>query len=231
MIQLSFLKKPFKYILFDAEGVLFNKIKSDADNISQILNISTSTYLELIDRIKIEHAQFILRNQLIPTLRHERYFLTNLHKLICSYLDIIPDENLISKMNYARMKGDYEMIPNVENELSILQQKYNLVVLTNSFPSRRYHELRQDSLGKYFKKLYIAYEIGIKKPDIKIFKHVLNDLHTKPNEIIFVDNNVTNIRGALQANITNVILFSQTQKSTHFPSISSFSELHKILIG
>jgi len=230
MIQYYFSRNHPSTILFDAEGVLFRKIRSDEENVSQILGISISKYNDTLVHIRDEHVDFLNKNQLIPTIEHEELFLTQLHKLLCKYLNIVPEKSLIQSMNDARMRSDYEIFPDVESGLSRLQKKYYLTVLTNSFPSRRFHELKPDGLGKYFKKIYIAYELGFKKPDVRIYDYIINDLHIQRDEIIFIDNKLSNIKGALKSGILNVISFSPHQLSSNITSVVSFKELINILV-
>ena len=48
--------------------------------------------------------------------------------------------------------------------------------------------------------------IKLKKPDVRIYKHVLFKLSKKPEEVIFIDDNVENIESAKSIGM-GVILF------------------------
>ena len=48
-----------------------------------------------------------------------------------------------------------------------------------------------------FDYVYLSFEIGIRKPDRKIYEYVLNDLKTLPENILFIDDDTNNILTAL----------------------------------
>ena len=57
---------------------------------------------------------------------------------------------------------------------------------------------------KEFSKAYLSYELGLWKPDYKIYQHVLDDLKLNPNEILFIDDNADNIEAATDLGINCV---------------------------
>ena len=44
--------------------------------------------------------------------------------------------------------------------------------------------------------VFLSFEIGLKKPNIEIFKHVQNNVPFKPEDILFIDDKETNIESA-----------------------------------
>jgi len=69
---------------------------------------------------------------------------------------------------------------------------------TPGFALKRFLEI--NDVIEYFDVMLFSDEIGIRKPDIKIFHLVAERLNTKPREIIHVgDNLVSDIRGAKNA--------------------------------
>jgi len=220
-----------KTIIFDAEGVLFRKVHSDAENISKIFGIKKERYDETLTKVIKENSVFIANNQCFPTIDHEISFLTQLHRVLCDYLNIVPNNSLIERLNQARLKPKFELYLGVEDGLKDLVKTYDLAIITNSFPSRRYNELNTAGIGKYFKKIYIAYELGIKKPDTKIFDFAINDLGVQKEEVIYIDNKISNLQGALSSGISNVILVSQSNDHNEIESVSSFTELMHLLLS
>ena len=51
-------------------------------------------------------------------------------------------------------------------------------------------------LDYYFDKLYLSYQMGITKPDINIFKRMLEDGNMIPEETLFIDDGLANIEAA-----------------------------------
>jgi HAD superfamily hydrolase (TIGR01509 family) len=52
-----------------------------------------------------------------------------------------------------------------------------------------------------FKKIYSASEIGFSKKDSQLYKYILNDLHRKPDEVLFIDDSEENISAAQDAGL------------------------------
>jgi putative hydrolase of the HAD superfamily len=84
-----------------------------------------------------------------------------------------------------------------------LRKHYNVHLLSNT-NSIHIQEIK-DYISKYhpnedwhstFDKLFLSYEIGLRKPDAAIYNHVLNEINLKPEETIFVDDSRANIKGA-----------------------------------
>lgn len=55
---------------------------------------------------------------------------------------------------------------------------------------------RLPSLEPFFEKLYLSYEVGLRKPDAQIFEHVLSDAALKPESTLFIDDSVQHIQAA-----------------------------------
>jgi len=47
-----------------------------------------------------------------------------------------------------------------------------------------------------FEKVYLSYELGMRKPDAEIFTHVLTDNNLNPNETLLIDDSPQNIESA-----------------------------------
>jgi HAD superfamily hydrolase (TIGR01549 family) len=57
------------------------------------------------------------------------------------------------------------------------------------------------SLEPFFEKLYLSYEVGLRKPDMQIFEHVLADAGLKPESTLFIDDSIQHIQAAAERGI------------------------------
>ncbi|MFN5317850.1 MAG: HAD family hydrolase [Bacteroidia bacterium] len=57
------------------------------------------------------------------------------------------------------------------------------------------------SLEPFFEKLYLSYEVGLRKPDKQIFEHVLADAGLKPESTLFIDDSIQHIQTAAELGI------------------------------
>lgn len=53
-----------------------------------------------------------------------------------------------------------------------------------------------DSLAGYFEKYYYSYQVGMRKPDIVIFEHVLNDAGLDAATTLFIDDSIQHVMAA-----------------------------------
>jgi len=54
---------------------------------------------------------------------------------------------------------------------------------------------------KLFDKIYLSHELGLRKPDVKIFEHVLKEQKLKAEEVFFIDDSPQHIAGAKKLGI------------------------------
>lgn len=58
-----------------------------------------------------------------------------------------------------------------------------------------------NDLSGYFEKVYLSYEVGMRKPDAEIFELVLSENNLNPNETLFIDDSIQHIEGAKKLDI------------------------------
>ena len=80
-----------------------------------------------------------------------------------------------------------------------LRERHKVYLLSNTNPfimdwarTPRFSEAGRP-LDDYFDKLYLSYQIGITKPDPRIFRHMMDDAPLLPGETLFVDDGQRNI--------------------------------------
>ncbi len=83
--------------------------------------------------------------------------------------------------------------------LQNLKKNYRLFLLSNT-NEIHYHQYNNYLINQYgfglsnlFEKAYYSHEIGMRKPDPKIFKYVLNNGKLNPTETLFIDDLYQNI--------------------------------------
>lgn len=90
-----------------------------------------------------------------------------------------------------RQKPRKEMISFIKK----LKKRYSVVCLTNTeLEIAEIH--RKTGLYKIFDKAFVSTEIGMRKPNINIYRKTLKDLKAKPRECVFIDDKKPNITAA-----------------------------------
>lgn len=107
-----------------------------------------------------------------------------------SYLDLRPKMvDLVKKIK----KGGYK-VPLLSNVL-------------------RKMALYNRTKGRYrlFRPLFLSYRIGTRKPFPKIFKHALKKLRVKPEECLFIDDQISYLEGAKPLGIKTILFKNHSQ--------------------
>ena len=84
----------------------------------------------------------------------------------------------------------------VDELLTRLSNSYEIACLTNTNPIHWPKIGDEFGLGRFFRKSYVSYELGLLKPDAKLFAHVLNDTGFEADQVLFVEDNIAHIQSA-----------------------------------
>jgi HAD superfamily hydrolase (TIGR01509 family) len=96
--------------------------------------------------------------------------------------------------------------------IQALGEKYRIYLLsnTNKIHTDYYNEYLKGMFNidyrKLFRKAYYSFELGLKKPDIKIFEHVLSDSCLDPSRTLFIDDTELNVDAASSLGILSLHL-------------------------
>jgi FMN phosphatase YigB (HAD superfamily) len=98
-----------------------------------------------------------------------------------------------------------------ENRLFTLEkaaENHRIFLLSNTndlhiqeFNNYLLEEHNLPSLEPFFETLYLSYEVGLRKPDPRIFEYVLQDAGLDPLSTLFIDDSLQHIRSAAELGI------------------------------
>lgn len=89
--------------------------------------------------------------------------------------------------------------PDVIRQIRELSKVCELYVLSNNNPvcTRRFMDiLDEEGIRNLFGKMYFSFRMKMLKPGREIYETVIADIGHKPEEMLFVDDSTSNIRGA-----------------------------------
>ncbi len=172
-----------KVIIFDVGGVLYKKnyygyYRQSFNLFSKKLKIKEEAVRKAFLACD-EKAMTGRENAEKFISRVSRYLEKDL--VLADFLKLLNDrtKNLDMRMLYLAKK---------------LKRSYKVIVLSDDMADASMHMRKK--LKKYFHKLYFSCDLGVRKPDKKIFKIVINNLHTKPEECLFIDDKLENVKAA-----------------------------------
>lgn len=115
----------------------------------------------------------------------------------------VPDEPLARTMSdtYAQARdAALALFPDAQSVLEALDGRYPLALLTNGPADVQRQEIATLGLGRWFRHAFIEGEMGIGKPDVRVFRHVEAGLGLRPDELVMVGNSYRHdIAGAAAA--------------------------------
>jgi putative hydrolase of the HAD superfamily len=105
----------------------------------------------------------------------------------------LPEERLAL---LRRLKANHRLfLLSNTNELHIL-----------SFNERFRQLYPEAALSTYFEKMYLSYEVGMRKPDAEIFEFVLRDNQLAADETLFIDDSIQHVNSASALGIDSIFL-------------------------
>lgn len=88
--------------------------------------------------------------------------------------------------------------------LERLKKHYPLYLISNTNHLHFEYVRKKFKVLGHFKKLFPSHEVGHRKPDPAMFRHVLEDIKLKPEETIFIDDIVEFVRAAESVGIRGI---------------------------
>lgn len=110
--------------------------------------------------------------------------------------------------------------PGIDSLLASLKERYQLVALTNtnSIHSTIW-KAKYASTLRYFQKVFSSHELKERKPDAQAYQLVLDYLQVKPAEVVFLDDNLDNVKGADQLGIKAILVTSYEQMTAELQAM------------
>lgn len=211
----------FEAIVFDFDGTLVDFVDSDTKSLKLLhskieTTVSFENFLDTaVDEIMNFH-QLVDKGDIDPLLMHrfrlERTFKIHGIKWDDSAIDVYKNE-------LFRTCVPFDGISEV---LSKLKERFKLGLLTNAYdaPEQR-KRISYSGLDDYFDEILISGEIGVYKPDPRVFFSLLSRLGVVPEKAIYIGDSIEHdVFGANSAGMKSVLF------SKKFKRISSVANYH-----
>lgn len=203
-----------KAILFDFFGTI--AIYGDMKKADRKVNEIIYNYLKLNnDAIEYEDFTNTWNNTFALPLTledktEESIFLTKIANVISQYkisaksceISALGEKCINTWHSYISFPED------IHRTFEYLKEKYKLAIVSNfDHPSYITRLLKETGIKNYFDSIIISGEIGINKPDRRIFLKALEELQLSPYEAIFIGDSIKDdIEGALSVGCKVVLI-------------------------
>ncbi len=187
--------KNIKNIIFDLGGVILN--------IDYDLTIKAFTALGIHDfkALYSQAGQNHLFDRLDKGHVDTQGFIDEIQELTGEH---ITKDDILNAWNAMLLELPKERVELLEK----LKEDYRLFLLsnTNEIHIPVYNDILEDShgfrdLAHIFEKQYYSFEIGMRKPDVEIYEHVLEENGLKAEETLFIDDSKQHLEGAAKAGL------------------------------
>lgn len=95
--------------------------------------------------------------------------------------------------------------PAIDNLISRLQRRYLVACLTNTEPEVAQFNRRRGVFNRFKPYDFLSVELGLKKPDPKIYECVIDRIGVRPQDAVFIDDKVSCVEGAQSVGIRGIL--------------------------
>lgn len=134
----------------------------------------------------------------------------------------------------AHLPRGGNLMPNVLHILKKLHAHYRLHVVTNGFQAITKVKLQNSGITDFFQLVLSAEEVGVLKPDKRVFQTAVNKTKAKVEESLFIgDSIIADIEGASSFGMDQVFYNPKNKQHQAEPTyeITDMAELESILIS
>ncbi len=228
------LSYKIKHIFFDLDHTLWDFETNSGKTFEQIfdknnIEVDFSNFMEVYRPIN-HHYWKLYREEKVSKsdLRYGRlrdafdqlnYKISDdlIDLLAVEYIDFLPYHN-------ALFDGAHEI-------LTYLKAKYKMHIITNGFEEVQHKKMDHAGLLKYFDKIITSEEVGVKKPNPKIFEYAIKKAEAKPEESLMIGDNLeADILGAQNVGMETIFCkFNGETAGEQMISVTGLKEIRLYL--
>lgn len=193
----------YEIIIFDADETLFDFKKSEKDAIKNTMiefnidyneNYHLKIYQDINTAIWKEFENGFITQKKLKVDRFKR---------LSDKLDIKFDENKFAKSYIMHLANASFLYEDSMELVKSLYNDYKLIIITNGLKDVQDNRIRNSTIAKYFQSIVVSEEVGVSKPDSKIFEHALRNInYTNKSKILMVGDSLTSdIQGGINFGI------------------------------
>ena len=180
--------KNIKAIIFDAYGTLFD-VNSAAEKCKDKIGDKWEGFANYWRTTQLEYTWLrTLMN------RHENFWKVTEDSLDKSMQIFKIDPSMKNELlNLYKVLSTFSEVKGVLNELK--KKNYKLAILSNGTPSLLNELVKSNNLDNIFNDIFSIEEVGIYKPDLKVYNLPVKKYQIKKDEVAFLSANTWDVSG------------------------------------
>ncbi|PEP10182.1 2-haloalkanoic acid dehalogenase [Bacillus wiedmannii] len=215
--------RSYKAMLFDLDDTLLDRNKA-VDNL--FLLVLEKCYEDVSDTVK--------NNMLQKFKEYDKreYGISNKTIVLESLFDEFAPiyrlpHNYIQDFWNENFPTCFSIDQNTIHFLNHIKSHFKIGIITNGSTHRQKAKIINTNLNNYFDTIIISEEVGLSKPDKRIFELALNKLNVQPEDVLFIGDDLEkDIAGPQNANINGVWFNPQKIKNT--TQIQPYAEINTL---
>ena len=181
--------KKIKVIIFDAYGTLFD-VNSAAEKCKEKIGDKWESFANYWRTTQLEYTW--LRSLMK---RHKDFWQVTEDSLDKSLLAFKIDPKMRSELlNLYKILNTFPEVKEVLKNLK--EKKYKISILSNGTPDLLDGLVKSNNLEKMFDDIFSVEEVGIYKPDAKVYDMPIKKYKVAKNEVAFLSANTWDVSGA-----------------------------------
>jgi len=180
--------KNIKAIIFDAYGTLFD-VNSAAEKCKDKIGDKWEPFANYWRTTQLEYTW--LRSLMG---RHKDFWQVTEDSLDKSMKAFSIDLSMRNELlNLYKVLSPFKEVPDV---LKTLKKKFKLAILSNGTPSLLNELVNSNNLNGIFNDLFSIEQVGVYKPDSKVYDIPINKYQIQRDEVVFLSANTWDVSGA-----------------------------------
>ncbi|MBA2393228.1 MAG: HAD family hydrolase [Ktedonobacteraceae bacterium] len=208
-------------ILFDVNGTLID-IETDEglEEIYRAIGHFLAYQGILLHRWEVRDLYFQIMqrqrkesNEVFPEWDAVELWRELLHSKASDYTRSLPQKKLeqlplfLAELHRGIARKRLRPYPQVQETLTSLQPRYRMAVVSDAQSTYAIPELQSVGLVDYFNPIIVSGNYGYRKPDPRLFQKALDTLQVKPEQALFVGNDLYHdIFGAQQVGMKAILV-------------------------
>ena len=180
--------KNIKAIIFDAYGTLFD-VNSAAEKCKNKIGNKWEAFANYWRTTQLEYTW--LRSLMN---RHKDFWQItedSLDKSMKAFnIDVLMREELL---NLYKVLSPFKEVP--ETLKTLKEKKFKLSILSNGTPSLLNELVKSNNLDSFFDDIFSIEEVGVYKPNAKVYDMPIKKYNIKKNEVVFLSANTWDVSG------------------------------------
>lgn len=188
-------------MLFDCGGVMVSPVTGDwllAPTFDRILGFDfMDHYFDAFHRVRANHVQLLPDTNLIYTDDEEYALFLQYYAAVFEEMGLSVSRQQIERIAFIQTYHDdrYHLFSDVLTYLSKWHTTHKLGIVSDAPPSTR-RILKKMGVMEHIDAATFSCDIGILKPDPRIYQSTLDMLCVKPEEALFIDDYPSKLHGA-----------------------------------